>query len=620
MTGGQPVDSRASVPEIARQIEAEGVARVAVLAEDAERWRRRAGEFPLRTSFHSRVELDAVQRELRATPGVTALIYDQVCATEQRRRVKRGLAAARTRRVFIHPEVCENCGDCTALSNCVAIRPLATPLGRKRQIDQSVCNHDYACLEANCPAMVTVEGGELRKKAGAGAGSDPLARAIAKLPDPPVWQWTGPYDLVITGVGGTGVITLGALIAAHLAGKSASVLDFMGFAQKGGSVIAFVRLAERAELLNQARIDTQQADAMIACDLVVGASPEALQSLTRGRTRVAANLHQIPTAAFVADPDADVHAAGLLAKIRHAIGTDAVAVCDAQDLAERLLGDTITANVLLLGFAWQFGLVPIGRAAIVRALQLNAVEVEANQLAFSCGRLAAADPESLRELLGEHSAEDRAADLDTIIERARGRLTVYQDARYAQRYAKFVETVRAAERSVLGPGAPPELTRQVALNYAKLLACKDEYEVARMYSDGSLERSLGEHFAGEYSVRVHLAPEYLVRERADGRPRRKLAFGRWLRPALGLLARARIVRGTPLDPFGWSAARRAERALAAEYAATVARLLHRLDADNHASAVRIAALPDRVRGFGNVKRAAADRMRAEARRLSAGWR
>ena len=617
MTGGQPVDCKSSVPEIARQIEAEGVARVAVLAEDAERWRRRAGEFPSRTSFHSRVELDAVQRELRATPGVTALIYDQVCATEQRRRIKRGLAAARTRRVFIHPEVCENCGDCTALSNCVAIRPLATPLGRKRQIDQSVCNHDYACLEANCPAMVTVEGGELRKNAGAGAANEPLARAIARLSDPPAWRWTGPYDLVITGVGGTGVITVGALIAtaAHLEGKSASVLDFMGFAQKGGSVIAFVRLAEHAELLNQARIDTQQADAMIACDLVVGASPEALQSLTRGRTRVAANLHQIPTSDFIADPDADVHAAGLLAKIRHAIGADAVAVCDAQDLAERLLGDTITANVLLLGFAWQLGLVPIGRAAIARALELNAVEVEANQFAFSCGRLAAADPESLHALLGDDAAEDGAAGLDATIERARRRLVDYQDADYAQRYVDFVATVRAAERAVLAPGAPFELTRQVALNYAKLLAYKDEYEVARMYSDGSLERSLSEHFAGKYSVRVHLAPEYLVRARSDGRPARKLSFGRWLRPALKLLSRLRALRGALLDPFGLSAARRAERELPKEYLTMIENLLPGLDAHNLSNAIRIAALPARVRGFGRVKQAAAARMRAEARKL-----
>ncbi len=611
------------MPQIARQLEAEGVARIAVLAEDAERWRGQADEFPPRTSFHSRKELDAVQRELRAMPGVTALIYDQVCATEQRRRVKRGHAAARTRRVFIHPEACENCGDCTALSNCVAIRPLATALGRKRQIDQTVCNQDYACLDAYCPAMVTVEGGDLRRKATAGAGSDALSDAIGRLPEPAPWRWAGPYDLVIAGVGGTGVITLGALVAtaAHLEGKSASVLDFMGFAQKGGSVIAFVRLAERAELLNQARIDTQQADAMIACDLVVGASPEALQSLTRGRTRVAANLHQIPTAAFVADADADLHAAGLLAKIRHAIGSEAVASCDAQDLASRVLGDTITANVLLLGFAWQLGMVPVGRAAIARALALNAVEVEANQLAFSCGRLAAADPQALRELLGAQPAqEDEGGELGAIVGRASRRLAVYQDARLSRRYAGFVAQVQAAEQRALGAGAALELTRQVAIHYARLLACKDEYEIARMYSDGSLERAIGAQFSAWKSVRYHFAPEFLAREGADGRPLRKFAFGQWLRPALGLLARARFMRATPLDPFGWSAARRAERALAAEYAAAIERLLPGLNAGNHANAVRIAALPAGVRGFGSVRRDAIERMKVEAHRLGANWR
>jgi len=618
MTGGQPVDRRLSVPQIARQIEAEGVARIAVLAEDAQRWRSRAAEFPAHTTFHARGELDAVQRELRSTHGVTALIYDQVCATEQRRRIKRGLQAARTRRVFIHPAVCENCGDCTALSNCVAIRPLATDWGRKRQIDQSVCNQDYACLPAMCPAMVTVEGATLLKKAGVGM-RDELAQAIERLPEPPPWRWSGPYDLVITGVGGTGIITVGALVAtaAHLEGKSASVLDFMGFAQKGGAVIAFVRLAERAELLNQARIDTQQADAMIAGDLVVGASSEALGSLTRGRTRVAANVHQIPTAAFVADPDADLHAAGLLAKIRHAIGTDAVAACDAQDLAERLMGDTLTANVLLLGFAWQQGLVPLSRAALMRALELNAVDVEANKLAFACGRLAAADPETLNALLGESARPEAAELLDAIVERARLRLTEYQSAAYAQRYVDFIDKVHSAERVVAAPGAELELTRQVALHYARLLACKDEYEVARLYSDGSLEKALAETFSGNYSVRYHFAPEYLVRRRSGGRLRSKLSLGGWLRPALGLLASARALRGTPLDPFGWWPARRAERALAADYAAVVEQLLPGLNAGNLADAVRIAALPDKVRGFGNVKLMGAAGMRAQAKELLA---
>jgi len=617
MTGGQPVDRRLSVPEIARQLEAEGVARVAVLAEDALRWRGRAGEFPPRTLLRARGELDAVQRELRAIPGVTALIYDQVCATEQRRRIRRGLAVARTRRVFIHPDVCENCGDCTALSNCVAIRPLATPLGRKRRIDPSVCNDDYACLEANCPAMVTIEGGALRRKDGAAARDERLERAIADLPDPPAWRWTGPYDLVVTGVGGTGIITLGALLvtAAHLEGKSASVLDFTGFAQKGGSVIAFVRLADRPELLHQTRIDTQQADAMIACDLVVGASAPALQTLTRGRTRVAANLHEIPTAAFVADRDADLHAAGLLAKIRHAIGTDAVVVCDAQALSDRLLGDTITANVLLLGFAWQSGLVPLGRAAIERVLELNAVEVEANRLAFSLGRLAAARPDVLQVPPGTEAPGLDDPDPDAIVDGERRRLTTYQDAAYAQRYVDFVAGVRAAERAVVGPDAPLELTRQVALNYAKLLACKDEYEVARMYSDGSLEQALHETFAGDLAVRYHLAPEFLVRPRGDGRPARKLVAGRWLRPGFRMLAAARRLRGTPLDPFGWSAARRAERALAHEYAAAVSQTLRQLDANTHAAAVRLAALPAEVRGFGSVKRAAAERMRQRMREM-----
>jgi indolepyruvate ferredoxin oxidoreductase len=354
---------------------------------------------------------------------------------------------------------------------------------------------------------------------------------------------------------------------------------------------------------------------------VVGASPEALQSLTRGRTRVAANLHQIPTAAFVADADADLHAAGLLAKIRYAIGTDAVASCDAQDLAAKLLGDTITANVLLLGFAWQLGMVPLGRAAIERALALNAVEVEANRLAFSCGRLAAADPRALRELLGEQATEEgEATDLDAIVGRACRRLTRYQDSRCSGRYARFVAKVRAAEQSALGPGAALELARQVAIHYARLLAGKDEYEIARMYSDGSLERALGAQFSAWKSVQYHFAPEFLVREGAGGRPLRKIAFGGWLRPALGLLARARVLRGTPLDPFGWSAARREERALAGEYAAAIERLLPGLDPGNHASAVRIAALPAGVRGFGSVRRGAMQRMKAEAQRLGAEWR
>ena len=622
MTGGQPVDRRLSVPEIARQIEAEGVTHIAVLTENAQRWLAQRASFPATTTFHARTEIDAVQRQLRQTPGVTALIFDQVCATEQRRRVKRGLATARSTRVFIHPELCENCGDCTALSNCVAIRPLQTALGRKRHIDQTVCNQDYACLQATCPALFTVEGAELRRQVGVGVANEALLSAIGRLPEPPAWHWDAPYDLVITGVGGTGIITVGALVAtaAHLEGKSASVLDFMGFAQKGGSVIAFVRLAQSAELLNQARIDTQQADAMIVGDLVVGASPDALQCATRGRTRVAANLNQIPTAAFVQDPDADLHAAGLLGKIRHAIGSDSVAACDAQALSERLLGDTLAANVLLLGFAWQHGLVPLGRSAIERALELNGVAVVANKLAFACGRLAAADPGALDRLLGagdEAAGVSDAAQLDAIVQAARQRLADYQNAALALRYQDFVDHVRAIEAAVLAPGAPLELTRQVALNYAKLLACKDEYEVARLYTNGSLERSLRESFEGDYSVHYHCAPEYLVRSRADGRPQKKRRFGPSARVGLRLLASLRGLRGTTLDPFAWSSTRRQERALAGEYRSLIADLLHKLVLSNHERAVRLAALPDMVRGFGHVRARSVMAMREQVKAIEA---
>lgn len=617
MTGGQPVDRRLSVPEIARQIEAEGVTRIAVVTEKADHWQPHRSEFPASTTFHAREELDALQRALRATPGVTALIYDQVCATEQRRRIKRGLARARTTRVFIHPDLCENCGDCTAVSNCVAIRPLSTELGRKRQIDQTVCNQDYSCLAASCPAMVTVVGAELRRQVGTGVANDALVSAIARLSEPPAWHWNAPYDLVITGVGGTGIITVGALIAmaAHLEGKSASVLDFMGFAQKGGAVIAFVRLAKNAGLLHQARIDTQQADAMIVGDLVVGASSEALQSASRGRTRVAVNLNQIPTAAFMSDPDADLHANGLLAKIRHAIGSDSVAACDAQALSEQMLGNTLAANVLLLGFAWQQGLVPVGRAAIERALELNGVAVEANKLAFACGRLAAAEPHALLGVSNELTEPSDADRLDAIIRRERQRLADYQNASYALRYQNFVDQVRAVERVVVSAGAALELTRQVAMSYAKLLACKDEFEVARLYTNGSLERVLGEQFTGDYAVHYHFAPEYLVKTRADGQATTKRRFPPMARFGLRLLAALRGLRGTPLDPFGWSRARQSERALAGEYVAMIERLLPGLNADNVGTAAQIAALPDAVRGFGRVRQASTVQMREQAAAL-----
>ncbi|MFO1282693.1 MAG: indolepyruvate ferredoxin oxidoreductase family protein [Burkholderiales bacterium] len=612
MTGGQPVEGRLSVPQIARQLEAAGVQRIAVLAPDPSRWRARAGEFPPGTRIASREELDDVQRALRDTPGVSALLYDQVCATEERRRIRRGLVRPHETRAFIHPDVCENCGDCTARSNCVAIHPIDTPLGRKRRIDPSACNDDLACLPADCPAIVTIEGATPRRWAVDPSHAASIERAVASLSAPPAWRWTGPYDLLVAGVGGTGIVTLGALVvtAAHLEGLAASVLDFTGMAQKGGSVIAYVRLAADPALLHQTRIDTQQADAMLACDLVVGASPPALETMTRGRTRVVANLHEVATSAFVSDPDADVHAGALLAKIRHAIGSDAVHSCDAHALAARFLGGTITANVLLLGAAWQAGLVPVGLAAIGRVLELNGVDVAENRLAFAIGRLAIADPSALDALDGVRAAGRGGDDVDQRIAAGRARLAAWQDETCARDYVEQVERVRSAERARLGPDATLELTRAFATQYARLVAVKDEYEVARLYTDGSLERALADDYEGRIAIRYHFAPERFVRRGADGRPARKIALGGWARPLLRVLAAAKVLRGTPLDPFAGPAERRAERSLADDYARAVLAGAGAPDAAGVARALRIANLPASMRGYGRLRRESAAALRA----------
>ncbi|MBU2289412.1 MAG: indolepyruvate ferredoxin oxidoreductase family protein, partial [Gammaproteobacteria bacterium] len=390
MTGGQPVDGIISVDAIARQVESEGVKQVVVVSDDIGKYDAIKSRFPAGTEFHDRAALDDVQRRLREIAGVTVLIYEQTCAAEKRRRRKKGELADPPKRLFINDAVCEGCGDCTVQSNCVAVLPHETPLGRKRRIDQTSCNKDYSCAKGFCPSFVGVTGGTLRKKSGALARDREafLQRAEA-LPRPAPHAWAAPYDLLVTGVGGTGVVTVGAIVAmaAHLEGKSASVLDFMGFAQKGGAVLSFVRLADVPERLNQVRIDTQQADAILACDIVVGASPDALQTVRHGRTRILANTHEIPVAESLRNPDADLHVDLLLDKLRFAAGDAQVETFDAQTLAEEFLGDTLAANILAMGYAWQRGLVPLGLQAVARAIELNGVAVPQNLLAFALGRV-----------------------------------------------------------------------------------------------------------------------------------------------------------------------------------------------------------------------------------------
>ena len=605
MTGGQPVDGVISVDRVARQVESEGVKKVIVVSDDIGKYDSQHHLYPPGTEFHPREAMDAVQRRLREIAGVTVLIYEQTCAAEKRRRRKKGELVDPARRIVINERVCEGCGDCSVQSNCVAVLPRETALGRKRQIDQSSCNKDYSCVKGFCPSFVGVLGGSLRKKAGAlESGRDHFERRVAALPLPEPHAWTGPYDLLVTGVGGTGVVTVGAVIAmaAHLEGKAASVLDFMGFAQKGGSVLSFVRWADRPDRLNQVRIDTQQADAMLACDLVVGASPEALQTVRHGRTRVLANVHEVHVAEALHNPDADLRVDALLQKLHFAAGKERVETFDAQALAQDFLGDTIVANILALGYAWQRGLVPMSLAALQRAIELNGVAVQNNLLAFSLGRLAAADPAACDALRSGGAASESLPDVETVeslVTRGALHLTGYQDAAYAQRYAERVRMVQAHEAALGGDASLP-FTRAVAKSLLKLMAYKDEYEVARLYTDGRFRQELAQQFDGDVKLEFYMAPPLLSRAK-NGQAPRKLRLGAWLLPLLRVLAHGKRLRGGALDLFGRTDERRLERELIRQYEARIDELLPQLRIETLALAGEIARLPLSMRGYGHVK-------------------
>ncbi len=600
MTGGQPVDGVISVDRIARQVESEGVQQVVVVSDDIEKYDPMKGLFPAGTQFYDRGELDDVQRQLREISGVTVLIYEQTCAAEKRRRRKKGVLVDPPKRMLINEAVCEGCGDCTVQSNCVAVLPHETAMGRKRKIDQTACNKDYSCEKGFCPSFVGVTGGKLRKKSGAlSADKQAFLDRVAALPLPVAHIWDGPWDLLVTGVGGTGVVTVGAVIAmaAHLEGKSASVLDFMGFAQKGGSVLSFVRLADVPERLNQVRIDTQQADAILACDMVVAASPEALQTVRHGRTRIVTNVHEIPVAESLRNPDAELKTELLLAKMRFAAGDDRVETFDAQSLAEAFLGDTVTANILAMGYAWQRGLVPVSLVAMQRAIELNGVAIENNLLSFALGRLAAGNPVALREEHPSRTLDETAEDL---IAKGIAHLTGYQNTAWAQRFEATVRRVQQAERGCPGSDASVPLTRNVARSLMKLMSYKDEYEVARLYTDGAFQRQIADQFEGQVKLEFHMAPPMLARPK-NGQPPKKIALGAWLLPVLKLLAKGKVLRGTWFDVFGQSEERRMERDLVTNFERRAEELASNLTAARLPVAVQIGALPLSIRGYGHVK-------------------
>ena len=617
MTGGQRVGERPeghSVPQIMQTLVAEGVAKLVIVTDDPAKYAGVA--LAPGVTVHHRDELDAIQRQFRALKGTTAILYDQTCATEKRRRRKRGLMADPAKRVVINEAVCEGCGDCSVQSNCLSVEPVETEFGRKRRINQNSCNKDFSCVKGFCPSFVTVEGGQLRKPQRQKKGD--LA-ALPPLPEPALPVAESAWGIVVAGVGGTGVITIGQILgmAAHLEGKGVVTQDAAGLAQKGGATWSHIQIANRPEAIFTTKVDTAQADLVIACDPLVAAQRPTLATMQPGRTWVALNRHGAPTASLVRNPDWQFPEAGCDSALEQAVGAQGLGAFDAEQAATELLGDSIYANPLLLGYAWQHGRIPLGRAAILRAMELNGVQVAANQAAFEWGRRCAHDPSGVRSLFAAQKVIQivRRPSLDETIARRAEFLSAYQNAAYAEQYRAFVARVREAE----APLSSTRLTEAVAQGLFKLMAYKDEYEVARLHADAAFAAKIGEMFDGEVKLVHHFAPPILGKTDAQGRPV-KQAFGPWMHKALPWLAKLKFLRGTAFDPFGRTEERRTERALIQQYRTSVEALLARLSKERLDTAVEIARLPLEIRGFGHVKAANLEKVRAKWLALMGAWR
>lgn len=674
MTGGQPVDGTLSVPQIAHQVRSEGVQTIVLVSDDIAKWSKRE-IFPSDVEFFDRKELDDVQKRLREVKGTSVLIYDQTCATEKRRRRKRGKMVDPQKRVMVNSLVCEGCGDCGKKSFCVSVLPKETEFGRKREIDQSNCNKDYSCVNGFCPSFVTVEGGGLRKKKGSNAKD-----RLADLPMPKVASdLSQPWNILITGVGGTGVVTIGALLgmAGHLEGKGATVLDQTGLAQKGGAVTTHIRIAKTPDDIHAVRIAAGEADLVLGCDMVVVNDYWALSKVRAGRSRVVLNSYEAMPGTFTTRPDMQFPATDIIAAVKVALGGQDPHVVDATQLATALMGDAIATNLFILGYAWQQGLVPLSLDSIMRAVELNGAAIEMNKTAFAWGRLAVVDPTAVAEAAGlirnaqtaaeatpgalpmlspgawegnewgatsaprttrkedelRHVPEHATAggdniaflplddarlsrSVDEVVSRRVAFLTDYQNAAYAKRYSDFVAKVREAEHAK-APGST-DLTEAVARYAFKLMAYKDEYEVARLYTSGDFQRKLEQQFDGDYKLKFHLAPPLLAKKDAQGRLI-KQEFGPWVFTAFKWLAKLRFLRGGTFDIFGKTEERRMERQLIEDYFKTVDSLLGTLDRGNVGLAAEIASIPEHIRGYGHVKESHLHQAKAREAELLAQW-
>ncbi len=620
MTGGQPVDGTLKVPEMTRELDAEGAVKIVVVTDEPQKYEEAqiASRLAKGVTVHHRDDLDTIQKQMREVKGCTVIIYDQTCATEKRRRRKRGTLADPAKRVIINELVCEGCGDCSVQSNCLSVEPVETEFGRKRRINQNTCNKDYSCVKGFCPSFVTVEGGQLKGKKKDTTRPNPFA--LPPLPEPSLPLAETPWGIVVAGVGGTGVITIGQLLgmAAHLEGKGIVTQDAAGLAQKGGATWSHIQIANRMDAILTTKVGTAEADLVIGCDPIVTANKSTLVVMREGRTYVAMNTHGSPTAAFVTNPNWQFPAANCDTAVLVAAGAGNVGTLDADALAVQLVGDSLYTNPLMLGYSWQKGRVPLSHAAIMRAIELNNMQVENNKLAFEWGRRAAHDLAAVQALMKPAQVIEfikKSVNLDDMIKQRVEFLTAYQNVAYAQQYKAFVEKVRAAET----PLNSKKLSEAVARYLFKLMAYKDEYEVARLQSDPAFLARIASQFEGDYKINYHLAPP-LTAKKNDKGELQKSKFGPSMLSGFRLLAKLKGLRGTALDVFGRTEERKIERALIVEYMASIDEVLVSVSVGNLALAAEIARVPEDIRGYGHVKERHLAAARPKWTALMTEWR
>ena len=591
MTGGQDHEGNLNPFKIAAEVNAAGVARLSFVTDRPDLYKQT--QFPSGTTINHRDDVITVQKELEKIDGCTVLLYEQTCAAEKRRRRKRGKMEDPAKRLFINPLVCEGCGDCGVQSNCVAINPLETEFGRKRQIDQSSCNKDYTCVKGFCPSFITVEGGTLRKPA---ALEGPLPEILEPTEKPELDQ---PFRVVLTGVGGTGVVTIGALLAmaAHLEGKGCGIIDMLGMAQKGGAVTSHIMLAVDPDDITAVRVAPGRADLVLGCDLLVTAGEQILNLVGYDRSHIVVNTHEMMTGDFTRNADFSLPVRRMNNRVRAAVAEGNSHFVDATRVARSLMGNTIAANLFLLGVAYQKGLVPLSAMAIERAIELNGIAVPFNVKSFNWGRHWVQDEKLVLDRTADLS-EDRpsAKTLDELVAHRMAELTAYQNAAYAARYKSLVDNVTATD-----PGSDQAFTMAVARYAYKLMAYKDEYEIARLYTDGRFEKAMAEQFTGDFRIKMNLAPPLIAKRDPETGNLKKQEFKSWMLHAMKLLARFKGLRGTAFDIFGYSEERKMERALINEYFTTIEELLPRLGEVDYTNAVAVATLPEQIRGFGHVK-------------------